>query len=208
LRAALYIRVSTFKKSSPDSFQQNPEVQIAPLEQLCRARDWELRTCYSDRSSGANSNRPQYKQLMEDARKGLFDVIVVWSLDRWARSLKELITSIEQLKEQNIDFVCYQQPIDTTTSAGRLMFQIFGAFAEFEREIIRERTKAGLDYARSHGTKSGSPIGRPKVVFRRDYVLEMKAEGKSNRAIARELRVSEATVRRACVNTLPEDFAE
>ena len=201
MRAALYIRVSTFKKVSADSYQQNPEVQRAPLEQLCQARGWTISKSYSDRSSGANLNRPEFKRLIEDAHKGLFDVVVVWSLDRWARSLKELISSIEKLAEQKIDFVCYQQPIDTTTSAGKLMFHIFGAFAEFEREIIRERTKAGMEYARNHGTKSGNRIGRPETVFRRDQAIELRACGKSYRAIAHALGISDGTARKACAIT-------
>jgi len=214
--AAVYIRVSGSKKVSgspigkiEDKFLQNPKVQLEPLIKLIQARQWQLPInedvrkpiIYEDRMSGASTSRPAYKRLMEDARRGLFQVVVVWRFDRFARSTKELINALEEFRSLGIDFVSHQEAIDTSTPAGKMMFTIIAAFAEFEREITRDRILAGLDYARENGTKSGKTIGRQKSVVRRDEVLRLRQEGYSYREIGRELGIAHGLAYRICSET-------
>ena len=197
-RACLYLRVSTATKSRRGeaiAFEQDPAVQERPLRDLIAQRGWTVSGIYSDRLSGAKEARPGLNALMADARRGAFDVVVVWRFDRFARGVKQLVLALEEFRSLGIDFISHQEALDTSTPMGRAMFTIIAAMAELERDIIGERTAAGLEYARQHGTKSGKPIGRPKVVFRRDQVLQLRAEGLSGREIARRLGVAEGTVR-------------
>ena len=135
--------------------------------------------------------------LMSDARRGAFDVVVVWRFDRFARSVKQLVLALEEFRSLEIDFISHQEALDTVTPMGRAMFTIIAAMAELERSVIRERVIAGLEYARQHGTKSGKPIGRPRAVFRRDQIQELKEQGLGWRLIGRRLGVSATTIRRA-----------
>jgi DNA invertase Pin-like site-specific DNA recombinase len=132
---------------------------------------------------------------MTDARRGAFDVVVVWRFDRFAGSVKQLVLALEEFHALEIDFVSHQEALDTSPM-GRAMFTIIAAMAELERDVIRERTTAGFECARHNGTKSGKPIGRPRAVFRHDQVLQLH-EGLSGREIARRLGVGEGTERRA-----------
>lgn len=127
------------------------------------------------------------------ARSGAFDVLVVWRADRLFRSLPELLSTLRELEAWGVDFVSVKEPFDTTSPAGRLLFAMVGAFAEFERGVLRERTKAGLDATRRRGTK----LGRPKRVVDVELVRLMRGRGMSIAAIARDLEVSEATLYRA-----------
>ena len=136
-----YARVSTQ--------DQNPELQLDALRQAGCER------IHEERASGAQRDRPELKAAIDYARSG--DTIVVWKLDRLARSMKQLIETVEGLEERQIGFRSLTEAIDTTTSGGRLVFHIFGALAEFERSIIRERTRAGLDAARARGRTGGRP---------------------------------------------------
>jgi DNA invertase Pin-like site-specific DNA recombinase len=198
-RACLYLRVSTATRSRRGevvAFEQDPAVQERPLRDLIAQRGWTLYRVYSDRLSGAKEARPGLNALMTDAHRGAFDVVVVWRFDRFARSVKQLVLALEEFRSLEIDFISHQEALDTSTPMGRAMFTIIAAMAELERDVIRERTAAGLEYARQHGTKSGKPIGRPKAVFRHDQVLQLHGEGLSGREIARKLGVGEGTVRR------------
>jgi DNA invertase Pin-like site-specific DNA recombinase len=199
-KTAIYIRVSTTHKSrhgEATSFDQNPAVQEQPLQDLVVQRGWQLHLVYSDRSSGAKERRPGLDALMADARRGAFQVVVVFRFDRFARSVKQLVLALEEFRSLGIDFISYQEALDTSTPMGKAMFTIIAAMAELERSVIRDRVMAGLEYARRHGTKSGRSIGRPKVLFRRDQVKELRAQGYSWRQIARIMGVSIASVRRA-----------
>jgi len=199
-RVAAYVRVSTAKKSRRGdavTFDQNPDVQVQPLRELVAQRGWQLQRIYTDRASGAQERRPGLDELMADARRGLFDVVVVWRFDRLARSVKQLVLALEEFRALGIDFVSHQEALDTSTPMGEAMFAIIAAMAQLERSIIRERVLSGLDYARERGTRSGKPIGRPTVVFRRDKVAELRRDGLSWRQIALRLGVSMGTVRRA-----------
>jgi len=199
-RAVLYIRVSTASKSRHGDklvYDQDPALQEAPLRDLIAQRGWSLVNVYSDRASGARESRPGLNQLLADARRGQLDVVVVWRFDRFARSVRQLVLAMEEFRSLGIDFVSHQESLDTLTPMGKAVFTIIAAMAELERNIIRERVVAGLDHARLQGTKSGKPVGRPKAIFRRDQVVELRQRGLSWNQIARELGVSATTVRRA-----------
>jgi DNA invertase Pin-like site-specific DNA recombinase len=136
---------------------------------------------------------------MRDARRGTFDVVVVWRFDRFARSIEQLVLALAEFRNLGIDFVSSQEALDTSTPMGKAMFTIIGAIAELERNVIRERVVAGIEHARNHGTKSGSAIGRPRVVFDRAAVVELRTAGRSWRQIAAALSASVRTVRRVSV---------
>jgi DNA invertase Pin-like site-specific DNA recombinase len=200
MKAALYVRVSTASKSKPGEttkFIQNPEVQEQPLRDLIAQRGWTLYRVYSDRASGAKERRPGLDALMADARRGLFDVVVVWRFDRFARSTKQLVLALEEFRSLGIGFFSHTETLDSSTPMGKAMFTIIAAMAELERNIIKERVVAGLNYARDNGTKSGRCIGRPRKVFRRDLVVELRKSGASWRQIARKVGAGTTTVRRA-----------
>ena len=138
-----YARVSTQ--------DQKPELQLDALRKAGCER------IFSDKASGAQRDRPELSAALSYMRDGAGDVLVVWKLDRLARSLKQLIETVEDLGTRGIGFRSLTEAIDTTSAGGRLTFHIFGAMAEFERSIIRERTRAGLDAARARGRKGGRP---------------------------------------------------
>ena len=147
MKIAIYIRVSRS--------DLNLDNQRNALIAHCVSKGWEYAVI--EETESTRKTRPVKQQLMADLRSGKYDGVLIYKLDRWARSLQELIIDISELRNRNKQFIVLTQPIDTTNSAGMLMFQILGAFAEFEREIIRERTMAGLDRARAQGKKLGRP---------------------------------------------------
>ena len=197
-RAAIYVRVSTTNRTrGGDGFEQNPEVQEMPLRQLIAQRGWSLAHVYSDRMSGATENRSGLKRLMEDARRGQFDVVLVWRIDRFARSIEQLVIALAEFRALGIDFVSCQEALDTSTPMGKAMFTIIGAMAELERNVIRERVIAGLEYARQHGTKIGKAVGRPKRIFDRNEVVRLRESGLSIEKIARLMGIGVGTVARA-----------
>jgi len=199
-RAAIYVRVSTTAKTKRGdvlTYDQDPAVQERPLRDMVARRGWKVYRVYSDRTSGAKESRRGLDALMEDARRRRFDVVVVWRFDRFARSVKQLVMALEEFRTLGIDFVSHQEALDTSTPMGKAMFTIIAAMAELERSVIRERVLAGLDYAKRNGTKSGRPIGRPRRVFDRQQVVELRRQGLSFRQISDKLRLGEGTVRRA-----------
>jgi DNA invertase Pin-like site-specific DNA recombinase len=202
-RAAIYVRVSTAAKTrtGPDAaYEQNPDVQEVPLSQLAEQRGWTVSRVYSDRMSGANESRPGLDALMRDARRGAFDVVLVWRFDRFARSVEQLVSALAEFRGLRIDFVSHQESLDTSTAMGKAMFTIIAAMAELERNVIKERVRAGLEYARTHGTKSGKAIGRPRLVFDREEVRRLRGEGLSIEKIARQMDLSVGTVVRSTQN--------
>ncbi len=182
LRAALYARCSTHDKG------QDPELQLSPLREYCQRRGFEITEEYVDNGiSGTKDRRPQLDRLMEAARKREIDIILAWKLDRFGRSLKQLVTALDV----GVGFISYQDNLDLTTPQGRLMFHIIGAMAEFERELIRERVRAGLDNARRKGKKLGR---RPLPQVTHDKIHELRRDGLTLRQIAKKLDVSVGTV--------------
>jgi DNA invertase Pin-like site-specific DNA recombinase len=194
-RAALYVRVSTTNRAARNQavFEQNPEVQELPLRQMAEQRGWSVTKVYSDRRSGSKADRPGLTALMQDARRGAFDVVLVWRFDRFARSIEQLVLALAEFRTLGIDFVSSQEALDTSTPMGKAMFTIIGAMAELERNVIRERIAAGMEHAKQHGTKSGVAVGRPRAVFDRARVIELRYAGESWRQIAATLSVSTRT---------------
>ncbi len=151
-RVALYARVSTTDQST--------ESQLLDLRRYTRERGWNIFKEYVDEGiSGTKDSRPALNELMNDAKKRRFDVVLVWRFDRFARSTRHLINALEEFKNLAIDFVSYQENIDTSTSTGILLFQVVGAIAEFARSLIRERIALGLERARAEGKTIGRPLG-------------------------------------------------
>jgi DNA invertase Pin-like site-specific DNA recombinase len=187
LRVAFYARVST-------SRDQDPQLQLDELHQVARQRGWQVVGEFTDKGiSGAKDRRPQLDKLMSLAHRGGVDVVAVWKFDRFARSTRHLVTALDDFRSRGIDFVSLRDAIDTTTPTGRFTFSVIAAVAELERELIRERTIAGIEAARRRGSRPG----RPPVKFDVDKARRLQAEGKSIRAIGRELGVAPATVHRA-----------
>ena len=152
---------------------------------------------YSDRASGAKEGRPGLDALMEDAKRGLFDVVIVWRFDRFARSVKQLVLALEEFHSLGIDFISHQEALDTSTPMGRMVFTVIAAMAELERAIIRDRVLAGLDHAQRNGTKWGKAVGRPKAIVDADEVVRLRDQEKlSWPEIGRKTRSSSGTVRR------------
>jgi DNA invertase Pin-like site-specific DNA recombinase len=182
---ALYARVSTL--------DQNCELQLADLRRYAGQRFGPCYEYVDEGVSGARRQRPQLDALVRDAHKRVFDVVLVWKFDRFARSLKHLIDALEEFRVLGIDFVSFTEGIDTTTPSGQLLFHVVGAVAQFERDLIAERVRAGMAHARAMGKR----IGRPRALVDREKVAQLRAEGLSLRAIGRTLNVPVSRVRRA-----------
>jgi DNA invertase Pin-like site-specific DNA recombinase len=187
-RAALYARVST------TGHGQDVGLQLDELRQVAAQRGWSVVEEFVDEGiSGAKASRPALDRMMEVARLGKIDVVAVWKLDRLGRSLANLLSTLDELGHHGVGFVSLRDAgIDTTSPAGRLLLQLMGAFAEFERGLIRERVKAGVDRARAKGVK----FGRSKVEVDLRPALLMLDGGLGLKATASALRVSTTTLRR------------
>jgi DNA invertase Pin-like site-specific DNA recombinase len=152
LRVALYARVST------NNGHQDPEMQLRELREYAMRRGWTVTEEYVDRGvSGSKDRRPALDQMLLAAKQRKFDVLLVWKLDRFARSLRHLLVALSEFEALNIAFVSLRDNLDLSTPSGRLMFQIIGAMAEFERELTRERVRGGLRNARAKGKRLGRP---------------------------------------------------
>jgi DNA invertase Pin-like site-specific DNA recombinase len=185
MRVALYARVSTLNG-------QHPEMQLAELREYASRRGWEIAGEYVDEGvSGSKESRPELNRLMDDSHQRQFDVVLVWKIDRFGRSLKHLVNALADLDAYGVTIASLKDNLDLSTPSGRLMFQIIGAMAEFERALIQERVKAGLHNAR----RTGKQLGRPRRLVDFDRIARMKAEGRSFRSIAEKLGVGYGTVR-------------
>jgi DNA invertase Pin-like site-specific DNA recombinase len=187
-RVAIYARVSTTNHG------QDAGMQTREMRQFAEARGWKLADEYVDSSvSGAKDSRPELNRLMADAKRRRFDVVLVWKLDRFGRSLRHLVNALAEFESLNIAFVSLSDNLDLSTASGRLMFQIIGSMAEFERALIQERVKAGIRNARAKGKR----IGRPRVAVDAARIAALRASGLSWPSIAREMGVSVGTVYQA-----------
>jgi DNA invertase Pin-like site-specific DNA recombinase len=155
-------------------------------------------TFFEDKASGTLTKRPQFTNLLTGARQGLFDVIIVWRLNRFARSLQDLVTTLHELSELNVAFVSVRDQIDLTTSTGRLLLHLLGAFSQFEADLIRDRVRAGLIAARAKGRR----LGRPRSISAED-VHRLRRDGLSISEIARRLKVSKSTFHKSKVLGTP-----
>jgi DNA invertase Pin-like site-specific DNA recombinase len=198
-RAAIYVRVSTDK--------QTVENQVQALRQIAERRGWEVVEQYSDAGisgSKGRDGRPGLDAMLKDAQRRKFDVVMAWSIDRLGRSLIDLLGTIQALEACSVDLYLDQQAIDTTTPAGRLMFQVTGAFAEFERSMIRRRVHAGLKRA----VEAGKTLGRPRISEKIEQrITEQLRAGKGVIKVAKEIGVGVGTVQRVAVALRPFDAA-
>jgi len=171
---------------------QHPEMQLAELREYASRRDWDVTSEYVDEGvSGSKESRPELNRLMGDAHRRRFDIVLVWKIDRFGRSLKHLVNALADLDSYGVAFASVKDNLDLSTPSGRLMFQIIGAMAEFERALIQERVKSGLDNAR----RNGRQLGRPRRVVDNRLVARMKADGHSLRSIAQKVGLGYGTVR-------------
>jgi DNA invertase Pin-like site-specific DNA recombinase len=190
---ALYLRVSTDKQTVAN--------QQRDLEAVAERSGWKIAEVYQDNAiSGAKGRekRPAFDRLLKDAARRRFDIVAAWSVDRLGRSLIDLIGFLQELHALKIDLYLHQQGVDTTTPAGKAMFQMLGVFAEFERSIIRGRIAAGLARARKEGRKLGRPRIGPDV---ERQIIEHRAGGAGILKIARKLGIGTSAVQRVLAST-------
>src|SRR5919107_5096578 len=154
-RAAIYARVSTVDG------RQVPETQLRQLREYAERRGFPIAHEYVDHASGSRNDRTEYRTMLEAARRRQFDVLLVWRYDRFARSMHELVNALSEFDGLGIDFVSYNEGADTTTPQGKLLFGIMASLAEFERSLIAERVKAGMERARAQGKHTGRPALSP-----------------------------------------------
>ena len=183
MKAAIYARVSTD--------QQNPEMQLGEVREYCCRRGLEIAGEYVDNGiSGHKERRPALDRLLAACRKRRVDVVVVYRYDRFARSLRQLVNALEEFRSLGIDFVSLHEGVDTSTPNGRLVFGIFATIAEFERELIRDRVRAGMRNARAKGRQ----IGRRRAAFDDGQARSMLASGHSLAQVGAALGISASTV--------------
>jgi DNA invertase Pin-like site-specific DNA recombinase len=191
-RVAIYARVST------DT--QTTENQLTELRAVAQRHGWQVAGEFVDHGvSGAKGRdqRPEFDRMLKAAMRREFDLIAAWSVDRLGRSLQNLIEFLHEIHSKKVDLYLHQQGLDTTTPAGKALFQMCGVFAEFERAMIVERVKAGLQRAKTKGTKSGKAIGRPRVSSAiEQQITAARKQGLGQLKIAKMLGVGVGTVRR------------
>ena len=184
MRVALYCRVSTKDQSC--------DLQVRDLRAFCAARKFAIFRTYIDAGeSGAKNSRPELNNLMADARKRKFDSVIVWRFDRFARSTKHLLLALEEFRSLGVQFISFQENIDTSSPLGQALFTIVAAVAQLERDLIRERVNAGIRHARA----CGKLLGRPRRIVDREELVRLKEEGASLREIAKKLQLGYGTVR-------------
>jgi len=187
MRVAVYARCSTT--------DQSVDLQLDGLREYAQARGFDIVGEYVDEAvSGAKAKRPALDRLLQEAHRRRFDALLIWKLDRLGRSLSHLLRVVEQLGSLGVDLVSLSDPgLDTTSPHGKLLFSIIGSVAEFERDLIRERTRAGIAAARRRGKR----VGRPRAHVPLAQARTLIKSGMSISAVARALSVNRETLRRA-----------
>ena len=184
-RVALYARVSTLDKG------QDPETQLIQLRAYAQNRNFEVMGEFVDYASGTTEERKQYKLMMDAAKKRKIDVVLVWRYDRFARSTQALVNGLKEFQNLGVDFISYQENIDTTTPTGELIFHVMASLAQFESSLISQRVKAGMARAKAQG----KPISRPPLADpKQKKILEMRKEGISMNKISKVLGIAYGTV--------------
>jgi putative DNA-invertase from lambdoid prophage Rac len=189
-RAGLYARVSTHD-------QQTLSMQMRAMREYAAKRGWTIALQVKEIGSGA-SEREMREKLLKAARRREIDVVLVWRLDRWGRSVTDLLATLQELEHLGVGFVSLTEALDLTTPAGRAMAGLLSVFAEFERDILRERVRAGLAHARENGKRLGRPITAARKA---DQVRKLYRAGVSKAEIARRLRIGRTSVRRILAAT-------
>jgi DNA invertase Pin-like site-specific DNA recombinase len=185
MRAAIYCRVSTL--------DQNPKSQLLDLQQLASQRAFEVVKVYTDHGvSGTRTRRPALDEMLADGRRGRFEVLLIWSCDRIARSTRHLLEVLDELSRLQIQFVSFREALDTSGALGRAVTVIIGAIAELERSLIIERVRAGMRRAKLEGRH----IGRKPLDLDTSAIIGDRAKGQSLRQVAKSHQISTATVRR------------
>jgi DNA invertase Pin-like site-specific DNA recombinase len=185
IRVGLYARVSTYD-------QQTLPLQIHAMSDFAAKRNWTIAVQIKEVGSGA-SERQLRQKLLAAARRREIDVVLVWRLDRWGRSVADLVGTLQELQHLGVGFVSLTEALDLTTPTGRAMAGLLAVFAEFEREILRERVRAGLVHARQNGKCLGRP---PSAAHQADQVRKLYRAGLSKSEIARQLKIGRTSVRR------------
>jgi len=194
-RACLYLRVSTV--------DQHPESQLHDLEAMAQQRGFEIVKQYTDRVTGTKARRPGLDQMLTDARRGQFEVVLVWASDRLARSVRHFLEVLDELNRLQIEFISFREQLDTGGPLGRAVVVIIGAIAELERSLIVERVRAGLRRARLEGQR----LGRPPRQIDRDALLRDRARGCSYGQLAKLHAIPRSTVIRALQQAQSGDAA-
>lgn len=199
-RVAVYARVSTLNHG------QDPELQLGELREYAAHRGWRITEEYVDNGvSGAKESRPALNRLMNDAKQRKFDVVSVWKLDRFGRSVRHVLVALSELEALGITFVSLKDNLDLGSPTGRFMFQIIAAFGELERAMTVERVKAGLQNAKRKGKK----LGRPRAEADLRKIAALRASGASWRMVSRKTGISVRTIKRlvpGCGN-IPNEIA-
>jgi DNA invertase Pin-like site-specific DNA recombinase len=194
MRVGIYARVSTSDKG------QDPEMQLRELREHCQRRGWEIVGEYVDiGQSGSKDSRPELNRLMADAKRRKLDSVLIWKFDRFGRSLKHLVNALAEFESLGIAFISLKESLDLTTPAGRLMFGIISAMAEFERDLIRERVRSGIANRRAKGFR----VGRKPIALDSARLQGLRSEGQTIREIAVTLGCSRSLVHK----TLAEQTA-
>jgi DNA invertase Pin-like site-specific DNA recombinase len=187
-QAAIYARTST------SNHGQSVDVQLLDLRKLAEQRGFQVTREYCDSGqSGSKNSRPALDGLLADAKRGKFRVLLVWKLDRLGRSTAHLIQLLEEFRTWGIELISFSEGLDFSTTTGKLFYTVISAFAEFEKDTIRERVRAGLRNARA----KGKMLGRPRVSVDSSRIARLRSRGSSWASIAKELGVGEGTIRRA-----------
>jgi DNA invertase Pin-like site-specific DNA recombinase len=184
-RVALYARVSTLDKG------QDPETQLRPLREYADRRGFQIQGEYVDTASGTTEERSQYRAMLELARKRKLDVVLVWRYDRFARSTQALVNALKEFQSLGVDFISYQENIDTTTPTGELIFHVMASLAQFESSLISQRVRAGMARAKAQGKH----VARPALALsKQEAIYALFEEGVSMNQISKRIGVAYGTV--------------
>ena len=188
---AIYLRVSTKEQST--------DTQLAELTQLVKRRGWKYKVFCDKGVSGARESRPAFDQMMLEVRRGHFAAVCIWALDRLARSLRQLLNISSELERLNVDLVVLKQDLDTSSPSGRLVYGVLSSVAEFERELVRERVRAGIIQARKNGKRWGRPPLRKLTAGEHRELRRQRVQQKVPfRVLAKNFGVSVWTAHMIC----------